>query len=151
MTSLRNLVKYKQMVDSIDFDTIRRNINSSLSEVSNDLDLHEFDVQNLKDSMLQKHLKVLNILEDWSLDLNIFREEIDKLATTLEEPYYEKSKEIYKMRMNDSAQDKMDRQIYNDILYNEEFNMHIHSMLDSNLLQATATSQIFSYLTILFI
>jgi SAM-dependent methyltransferase len=122
MTNLRNLVKYKQMVESIDFDTIRRNINSSLSEVSNDLDLHDFDVQNLKDSMLQKHLMVLNILEDWSLDLNTFREEIHKQATTLEEPYYEKSNEIYTMRMNDSVQEKMDRQIFNNILYNEEFN-----------------------------
>ena len=99
MASLRNLVKYKQMVESINFDTVRRDINSRLSEVSNDLDLHEFDAHNLKDSMLQKHLKVLDILEDWSLNLNTFREEIAKLATTLEEPYYEKSKEIYKMRM----------------------------------------------------
>ena len=121
MASLRNLVKYKQMVESINFDTVRRDINSRLSEVSNDLDLHEFDAHNLKDSMLQKHLKVLNILEDWSLNLNTFREEIAKLATILEEPYYEKSKEIYKMRMNDSVQDKMDRQIFSNILYNQEF------------------------------
>jgi len=121
MASLRNLVKYKQMVESINFDTVRRDINSRLSEVSNDLDLHEFDAHNLKDSMLHKHLKVLDILEDWSLNLNTFREEIAKLATTLEEPYYEKSKEIYKMRMNDSVQDKMDRQIFSNILYNQEF------------------------------
>lgn len=120
MTALRNLVKYKQMVESIDFDTVRRDINSRLSAVSNDIDLHQFDAHNLKDSMLQQHLKVLNILEDWSLDLNTFREEIGKLATSLEEPYYEKSHTIHQRHLELSPHDKLQKFRNCNLLHNDE-------------------------------
>ena len=93
---LQDIVRYRAMVDSIDMDDIRRDTNEKLSKICNDLAINNFDAENLKDRLLHHHLKVLNNLEDMTLDLNTFKEEIDKEVKQLEAPYYEKSKEIYK-------------------------------------------------------
>ena len=84
---LQDIVRYRAMVDSIDMDAIRRDINEKLSEVCNDLAINKFDAENLKDQLLHSHLKVLNNLEDMALDLNTFKEEINKEVKHLEAPY----------------------------------------------------------------
>ena len=57
---LQDIVRYRAMVDSIDMDTIRRDINNTLSSVCNDLAINNFDTESLKDRMLHSQLKVLN-------------------------------------------------------------------------------------------
>tara|TARA_B100001057_G_scaffold500913_1_gene618786 strand:+ start:10922 stop:11887 length:966 start_codon:yes stop_codon:yes gene_type:complete len=117
---LRDIVRYRAMVDSIDMDTIRKDINETLSKVCNDLAINNFDAENLKDRMLNSHLSVLNNLEDMSLDLNTFKEEINKQVKKIEEPYYEKSKEIYKNHELLSPMDKLSRLKNKDLLFHED-------------------------------
>ena len=117
---LRDIVRYRAMVDSIDMDAIRRDINEKLSKVSNDLAINNFDAENLKDQLLHSHLKVLNNLEDMTLDLNTFKEEINKQVKHLEAPYYEKSKEIYKNYTLMSPMDKLSRLKNKDLLFHED-------------------------------
>ena len=117
---LRDIVRYRAMVDSIDMDAIRRDINEKLSKVCNDLAINNFDAENLKDQLLHSHLKVLNNLEDMALDLNTFKEEINKEVKHLEAPYYEKSKEIYKNYTLMSPMDKLSRLKNKDLLFHED-------------------------------
>ena len=117
---LQDIVRYRAMVDSIDMDAIRRDINEKLSEVCNDLAINKFDAENLKDQLLHSHLKVLNNLEDMALDLNTFKEEINKEVKHLEAPYYEKSKEIYKNYTLMSPMDKLSRLKNKDLLFHED-------------------------------
>ena len=117
---LRDIVRYRAMVDSIDMDTIRKDINETLSKVCNDLAINNFDAENLKDRMLNSHLSVLNNLESMSLDLNTFKEEINKQVKKIEEPYYEKSKEIYKNHELLSPMDKLSRLKNKDLLFHED-------------------------------
>ena len=62
---LRDIVRYRAMVDSIDKDTIRKDINETLSKVCNDLAINNFDAENLKDRMLNSHLSVLNKFREY--------------------------------------------------------------------------------------
>ena len=117
---LQDIVRYRAMVDSIDMDTIRRDINNTLSSVCNDLAINNFDADNLKDRMLDSQLKVLNNLEDMALDLNTFKEEINKHVKQIENPYYEKSKEIYKKRTLMSPMDKLSQLKNKDLLFHED-------------------------------
>ena len=117
---LQDIVRYRAMVDSIDMDAIRRDINEKLSKVCNDLAINNFDAENLKDQLLHSHLKVLNNLEDMALDLNTFKEEINKEVKHLEAPYYEKSKEIYKNYTLMSPMDKLSRLKNKDLLFHED-------------------------------
>ena len=118
---LRNLVKYKQLVDSIDDIKIRRSINIKISTLLADLNTHEYDSANLKEEIEGCHLAVLKNLEELSDHLNSFKKQLNKTVETLEQPFYEKSKEIYKQRLNDSIQAKIDRQVFNNVLHNNEF------------------------------
>ena len=117
---LQDIVRYRAMVDSIDMDTIRRDINNTLSSVCNDLAINNFDTESLKDRMLHSQLKVLNNLEDMALDLNTFKEEINKHVKQIENPYYEKSKEIYKKRTLMSPMDKLSQLKNKDLLFHED-------------------------------
>ena len=117
---LQDIVRYRAMVDSIDMDTIRRDINNTLSSVCNDLAINNFDTESLKDRMLHSQLKVLNNLEDMALDLNTFKEEINKHVKQIETPYYEKSKEIYKKRTLMSPMDKLSQLKNKDLLFHED-------------------------------
>ena len=117
---LQDIVRYRAMVDSIDMDTIRRDINKTLSSVCNDLAINNFDTESLKDRMLHSQLKVLNNLEDMALDLNTFKEEINKHVKQIENPYYEKSKEIYKKRTLMSPMDKLSQLKNKDLLFHED-------------------------------
>ncbi|MDC0862939.1 hypothetical protein OAP74_00520 [bacterium] len=117
---LRDIVRYRAMVDSIDMETIRRDINTQLSKVCNDLAINNFDAENLKDCIMHSHLKVLNNLEDMALDLNTFKDEINKEVKQLEAPYYEKSKEIYKNHKQMSPLDKLSQLKNKDLLFHED-------------------------------
>ena len=116
---LRNVIKYKQLIKSLDDIGLRKNINKQLTDVLTDLNIHEFDSDNLKENIAGNHLEVLKNLEDMSNNLNKFREKLQQLVNDLEQPYYEKSKDIYKMNLAQSTQEKMDRQVYKDLLHNE--------------------------------
>ena len=116
---LRNIIKYKQLIESLDDIGLRKNINKQLIDVLTDLNTHEFDSDNLKENIAENHLEVLKNLEDMSDNLNKFREKLQQLVNDLEQPYYEKSKDIYKMNLAQSTQEKMDRQVYKDLLHNE--------------------------------
>ena len=118
--TLRDIVRYRAMVDSIDMDAIRRDVNAQLSKVCNDLAINNFDAENLKDRLLHGHLKVLNNLEDMALDLNTFKEEINKQVKHLEKPYYEKSKEVYKNHTQMSPGDKLSKLKNKDLLFHED-------------------------------
>ena len=117
---LRDIVRYRSMVDSIDIDTIHKDINESLSKIGNDLAINNFDHENLKDRMRSSHLSVLNNLEDMARDLNTFKEEIDNQVKKIEAPYYEKSKEIYKNHALLSPMDKLSRLKHKDLLFHED-------------------------------
>ena len=117
---LRDIVRYRAMVDSIDMDNIRTDINETLSKVNNNLAIDNFDAENLKDRLLHSQLKVLNNLEDMTLDLNTFKDEINKEVKQLEAPYYEKSKEIYKNQALLSPMDKLSRLKNKDLLFHED-------------------------------
>ena len=116
---LRNIIKYKQLIESLDDIGLRKTINKQLTAVLTDLNTHEFDSDNLKENIAGNHLEVLKNLEDMSNNLNKFREKLQDLVDDLEQPYYEKSKDIYKMNLAQSTQEKMDRQVYKDLLHNE--------------------------------
>ena len=51
---LQDIVRYRAMVDSIDMDHIRRDVNEKLSKVCNDLAINNFDAENLKDQLLPR-------------------------------------------------------------------------------------------------
>lgn len=116
---LRNIIKYKQLIASLDDIGLRKNINKQLTDVLTDLNTHEFDADNLKERIEGNHLEVLKNLEDMSDNLNRFREKLQQVVDDLEKPYYEKSKDIYKMNLAQSTEQKMDRHIFNDLLANE--------------------------------
>ena len=116
---LKNIVKYKQLIESLDDIGLRKNINKHLTDVLTDLHTHEFDTDNIKENIMDNHLEVLKNLEDMSNNLNKFREKLQQLVNDLEQPYYKKSKDIYKMNLAQSTQEKMDRHIFNDLLANK--------------------------------
>lgn len=119
MMQLRNIVKYKQLIESLDDIGLRKNINKQLSDVLTDLHTHEFDTDNLKENIMDNHLEVLKNLEDMSDNLNKFREKLQQLVNDLEKQYYEKNKDIYKMNLAQSTQQKMDRHIFKNLLAND--------------------------------
>ena len=84
---LKNLVKYKQLILSLDDTSLRKNINTQLSDMLVDLDVHEVDYDNLKQTITDRHLEILKNLEDISTDLNKFRQHLKDEVKKLEEPY----------------------------------------------------------------
>ena len=118
--TLRNIVRYRAMVNSIDMDAICTDIKELLNQVNRDLEIDNFDAKNIKDRLFNSQLKVVNNLEDMTLDLNTFKEEIDKEVKQLEAPYYEKSKEIYKKHTLMSPMDKLSQLKNKDLLFHED-------------------------------
>jgi len=139
---LRDIVRYRDMVNSIDMDTIRRDINEKLSSVCNDLAINNFDTGKLKDLMLHSHLSVLNNLEDMALDLNTFKEEINKHVKQLAQPYYQKSKTIYKEYQMMHPEDRRSRLRDEDIIHNDESRQLLIDTIYSYISNQYATLQI---------
>lgn len=128
---LRNIIKYKQLIASLDDIGLRKNINTQLTDVLTDLNTHEFDTDNLKEHIEGNHLEVLKNLEDMSDNLNKFREKLQQAVDELEKPYYEKSEHIYNMSFTQSTQEKMDRHLFNDLLANESSSKLLYDRLAS--------------------
>jgi len=116
---LRNIIKYKRLIESLDDIGLHKKINKQITSVLTDLNTHKFDSDSLKQNIVQNHLEILKNLEDMSNNLNKFREKLQNVVNELEQPYYEKSKDIYKMNLAQSTQEKMDRHVYKDLLHNE--------------------------------
>jgi len=128
---LRNIIKYKQLIESLDDIGTREKINKQITSVLTDLNTHEFDSDNLKENITDNHLEVLKNLEDMSDNLNKFREKLQQLVNDLEQPYYEKSKDIYKMNLAQSTQEKMDRHVFNDLLANKSSSQLLYDRIGS--------------------
>ena len=82
---------------------------------------HQFGIDNFVEAIAGNHLDMLKNLEDMSNNLNKFRKQLQDLVYELEKPYYQRSQEIYKMKLQESTQEKMDRYVFNDLLNNESF------------------------------
>ena len=117
---LRNLVKYKQLVENLDDKGLHKNINSKLSAMLADINLHEFDSNNLKEKMQANHLEVLKNLEDLSDNLNKFRTDLANTVKQLEQPYYQKSNTIYLENQKMSGEERRSRLRANNLINNDE-------------------------------
>tara|TARA_R110002060_G_C2125865_1_gene98962 strand:- start:252 stop:1232 length:981 start_codon:yes stop_codon:yes gene_type:complete len=106
LQSLRNVVRYRELVNSLSINKVRRSINSQLSQISTDLSTNDYDIKNLKERITTKHLKILKILEDIDYDLNTFKQGINKTVDDLAIPYYQKSKDLCEKRLSIPAEDK---------------------------------------------
>jgi len=122
LKSLRNVVRYRELVNSLNINHVRKSINSQLSQISTDLSTNEYDTKNIKERITTKHLNILQILEDIDYDLNTFKRDLATEIADLEIPYYAKSKEIYKNKLRESVEEKTDRYLFKNLLYNESFN-----------------------------
>ena len=118
---LRNLVKYKQLVNSIKANNIQENVIKKIESMFTDLNTHEWNVDNLKQDMRGNFIDIMRHLELLGVNLHKFKEKLNITIDWLEEPYYEKSRAIYKTKLRETAKQKLDRQNYNDVLTNEKF------------------------------
>jgi len=119
MMELRNIVKYKQLVNVLDTIGLRENIKEQLDQLYTNLSTHPFNAKNLKEQISNNHLDILKILDGMSGNLNKFKEELNAEVQELEKPYYEMSKEIYKINIAQSSLEKMDRYVFKNVLFNE--------------------------------
>ena len=119
LKKLRTIVKYNQTVQGVAMDGMRRNINSQLSTISNDLNTHAFDTKNIKQRLTTKHLEILKILEDMDYDLNIFKKDLSSEVKDMEIPYYAKSKKNYNTHQRMPRQQKRSQLRESQILAND--------------------------------
>lgn len=139
---LKNLVKYNQLIKDLDDEGLKKHINSKLSALLSDINLHEFDRNNLKEKMQGNHLEVLKNLEDLSYNLNKFRIELQNTIETLEEPYYQKSKIIYKEHQMMDPEDRRSRLRENDIINNDKSRQLLFDTINTYISNQYATLQI---------
>jgi len=92
---LRNIVKYQQLLNSLNDNTLRKSINTQLSEFINDLHTNQIDFDDVKNKITGTQLEVLKNLEQMSDYLNTLRNSVNKLVDDLAIPYYKKSENIY--------------------------------------------------------
>ena len=118
---LRNLIKYKQLINSIDDKTLQNEVIKNIEAMFTDLNTNEFNVDDLKQNMQINFSDIIDNLDSMSVNLNKFKEKLNMHIDTLEKPYYDKSKAIYKTKLKESAGKKLDRQNYNDVLANNKF------------------------------
>jgi len=139
---LRNLVKYKQLVKNLDDKGLHKNINSKLSAMLADINLHEFDSNNLKEKMQANHLEVLKNLEDLSDNLNKFRTDLANTVKQLEQPYYEKSNLIYKEHQLMHPENRRSRLRENNLIHNDESKQLLVDTVDTYINSQYAAMQL---------
>jgi len=139
---LRNLVKYKQLVENLDDKGLHKYIDSKLSAMLADIDLHEFDSNNLKEKMQANHLDVLKNLEDLSDNLNKFRTDLANTVKQLEQPYYQKSYKIYLENQKMSGEDRRSRLRTNNLINNDESRQLLLDTVDTYISSQYATLQL---------
>ena len=139
---LRNLVKYKQLVENLDDKGLHKEINTKLSAMLADIDLHEFDSNDLKEKMQANHLGVLKNLEDLSDNLNKFRTHLKNTVKQLEQPYYQKSNIIYSENQKMYPEDRRSRLRANNLIHNDESRQFLFDTVDTYISSQYATLQL---------
>ena len=142
LKGLKNIVRYHDLVRNLDMDSVRRDINNQLSAIGTDLATSDYDSDELKQSMSNKHLAILKILEDWDTDLNTFKKKLKQAIDEYAIPYYAKSEEVYKLNCALPRLEKLSRLKNSDLLYNEESKKLLINSITSKISARYACCQI---------
>ena len=115
---LIDLVKYKVLLDKLSLHEPRLAIQALLHQFNNDVNTHNMDFDNLKDSMTDSTKNITTEINVLYQNLDQLKCRINESIVNIETPYLEvKSETIYKEGINDDWDYKLDRDRFKKLLY----------------------------------
>lgn len=108
------------MVDGLSVKDVYDNIGSALIEVNTNLDIEKFDFDNLKENIHNESANIKQSLDVIESSLVEFKQNLTEFFDSVEQPYYEASKEIYANEAGNDAEYMLDRYAYKQLIYEQE-------------------------------
>ena len=142
LKALRRYVRYHDLVNNTDLNTIRRSINAQLSSLQTDLATNDFDIDNIKSEIQSKHLEILKILEDMDDNLNTFKQGLQQTVEELAIPYYAISELVYRQHMEMHPEDRRLKIRESNLLHNDKTKQVLFDTIDTYISSQYAALQI---------
>ena len=117
---LSKLITYKHMVDNLSVTHIYDELFTMLTELNTNLDIEKFDFDNIKQTIQTESGTIKNSLDVIDQDLREFKQHLSKFFDSIEQPYFEKSKQIYELASKDTADYILDQYRFKKLVYEEE-------------------------------
>jgi len=119
--NLIDLVKYKSIVDQLSLQEPKLAIQALLEQFNNDLNTHNIDFDNFKNSISDRQQNIMAELDMLYQDLDQFKLKISRTIASVETPYLTtKSEKIYNEGLDDDWDYKLDRDRFKNLLYDTD-------------------------------
>lgn len=108
------------MVDGLSVKHVYDEMFELLKEVNTNLDIEQFDFDNIKEEIKQESDNIKVSLDKIDSSLNEFKLHLTAFFDSIEEPYFAKSKEIYRESLGDSPDYTLDQYTFKKLIYDED-------------------------------
>ena len=117
---LSKLITYKHMVDGLSVKHVYDDVFELLKEINTNLDIEHFDFDNIKETIRKESTDIKESLDNIDSHLMEFKNKLTDFFDSIEEPYFQKSEEIYLESLNDTPEWILDQYTFKKLMYDED-------------------------------
>jgi len=127
---LSNFIKYKNTVDSVEFDSDKKLLETKLSEKIENLKKFPFD-QQLTEKIEKEKQTIIDSFKDIEILLNNFKSNTESYIRHEEIKYMSESYRQYEEGSSDTPEYLLDRALFHALIYRDEIKSYLKSRIKS--------------------